>query len=222
MQLEWDKIETVLLDMDGTLLDLYFDNHFWQEHLPDCWGRQRGLDCMQAKEMLMPRFREMEGTLAWYCLDYWTEELGLDVFSLKSDVQHLITMRPHAELFLKHLVQINKQRVLVTNAHEKVLEYKLDLTGLNVHFNQIISAHRYGYPKETGEFWQVLQSNLQFRPETTLLIDDNLHVLQTARKFGIKHLLTIAQPDSRQPSRMQTDFPAVSDFRELFLSTDSV
>ena len=26
--LAWDEIDTVLLDMDGTLLDLHFDNHF--------------------------------------------------------------------------------------------------------------------------------------------------------------------------------------------------
>jgi 5'-nucleotidase len=222
MRPEWHEIETVLLDMDGTLLDLHFDNHFWQEHLPSCWGRQRGLDSRQAKELLMPRFRRMEGTLAWYCLDYWTEELGLDVFSLKSDVQHLIALRPHAEWFLKNLVQLKKQCVLVTNAHERVLQYKLDLTGLGAHFDQVISAHVYGCPKETGGFWENLQSNLQFRPETTLLIDDNLHVLQAARDFGIKHLLTIAQPDSSQPSRAETDFHAVTDFRTLFHSAVDV
>ncbi|HBT55971.1 MAG TPA: haloacid dehalogenase, partial [Pseudomonas sp.] len=32
--LNWNAIDTVLLDMDGTLLDLHFDNHFWLEHMP--------------------------------------------------------------------------------------------------------------------------------------------------------------------------------------------
>lgn len=30
----WKEIDTVLLDMDGTLLDLNFDNHFWKEFVP--------------------------------------------------------------------------------------------------------------------------------------------------------------------------------------------
>ena len=34
-ELDWTSIDTVLLDMDGTLLDLRFDNWFWQEHVPD-------------------------------------------------------------------------------------------------------------------------------------------------------------------------------------------
>ena len=32
--IDWSCIDTVLLDMDGTLLDLHFDNFFWSEHLP--------------------------------------------------------------------------------------------------------------------------------------------------------------------------------------------
>ena len=32
--INWPQIDTVFLDMDGTLLDLHFDNHFWREHMP--------------------------------------------------------------------------------------------------------------------------------------------------------------------------------------------
>ena len=92
--INWNEIETVMLDMDGTLLDLYFDNYFWQEYLPECWGKPKGMDIDTAKAALIPRFKAMEGTLAWYCLDYWSDELGLDVFRLKQDVEHLIKIRP--------------------------------------------------------------------------------------------------------------------------------
>ena len=27
--IDWTQLDTILLDMDGTLLDLEFDNHFW-------------------------------------------------------------------------------------------------------------------------------------------------------------------------------------------------
>jgi putative hydrolase of the HAD superfamily len=32
--LDWDRIDDVLLDMDGTLLDRHFDNFFFEEELP--------------------------------------------------------------------------------------------------------------------------------------------------------------------------------------------
>ena len=32
--IDWTRIDTILLDMDGTLLDLGFDNFFWREHVP--------------------------------------------------------------------------------------------------------------------------------------------------------------------------------------------
>ena len=40
---DWENIETVLLDMDGTLLDLHFDNHFWLQHVPVCYAEKHGL-----------------------------------------------------------------------------------------------------------------------------------------------------------------------------------
>ena len=41
--LPWPEIHTVLLDMDGTLLDLRFDNHFWRELVPERYAERHGL-----------------------------------------------------------------------------------------------------------------------------------------------------------------------------------
>ncbi|MCS3904152.1 putative hydrolase of the HAD superfamily [Methylohalomonas lacus] len=222
MAFDWSAVDTVLLDMDGTLLDLHFDNYFWQQHLPACWAEQRGMPLAAAHEILVPRFRELEGTLAWYCLDFWSRELELDVLSLKDDLQHLIGLRPHAEIFLEALGRMGKRRILVTNAHPDVLDYKLARTDLARHFEALVSAHALGEPKEAAAFWSRLQQQQPFTPPQTLLIDDNNQVLMTARAFGIAHLLSIAQPDSRQPPRAAADFPAVADFRELLAGADTV
>lgn len=214
--INWGEIETVMLDMDGTLLDLHFDNYFWQEYLPVCWGQLNGLEVDTAKQALTPRFKSMEGTLAWYYLDYWSDELGMDIFMLKQDVEHLIKTRPYTIEFLSRLNEMDKKVVLVTNSHEKILDVKLEKTGIKEHFDFIISAHALGSPKEHIEFWELLANTIEFRQEKTLFIDDNLTVLQTAQNYGIRHLLSISKPDSFLPVRSSTEFYSVNDFRELF------
>jgi len=214
--INWNEIETVMLDMDGTLLDLHFDNYFWQEYLPECWGQLHGMDIDSAKAALIPRFKSMQGTLAWYCLDYWSEELDIDVFRLKYDVEHLIKTRPYAEELLCKLNEMGKELVLVTNAHEKILDVKLEKTGIKKYFDIIISAHALGSPKEHSVFWKSLSNAVQFSQEKTLFIDDNLTVLRAAQDYGLRNLLSIAKPDSHLPIRSSTEFFHVGDFRELF------
>lgn len=211
----WKEIKTVLLDMDGTLLDLYFDNFFWQEYLPEKWGEIHALDPETAKARLVPRFRDLAGTLSWYCVDFWSRELEVDVMALKSNIEHLIQTRPHSEALLQYLRDLGKPLIMVTNAHEKLIGMKMNRTHIDRYFDRIFCAHQLGVPKEDPEFWKRLGEELEFIPETTLLIDDNLMVLRTAREYGIRHLLTIAQPDSRSPEREIREFPVIESFEQL-------
>jgi len=211
----WEDIDTVLLDMDGTLLDLHFDNLFWNETLPRKWGELHGLEFPEASAQLLPRLRSREGTLSWYCLDYWSRELGMDIFELKSGMEDLIRIRPGADDFLAHVRSLGKFTALVTNAHEKLLQRKLERTGIGAHFDAIVSAHSLGLPKEEARFWPELQARFAFDPGRTLLIDDNAAVLRSARAFGIRWLFTIARPDSRRPPRDSTEFPSLDSFQPL-------
>ncbi|HOP18299.1 MAG TPA: haloacid dehalogenase, partial [Gammaproteobacteria bacterium] len=70
--LDWNDIDTVLLDMDGTLLDLHFDNHFWLEHVPRRYAEARGIGLEESSRELMARYQDIQGTLEWYCVDHWT------------------------------------------------------------------------------------------------------------------------------------------------------
>lgn len=211
----WDKIDTVLLDMDGTLLDLHFDNYFWQEYLPMEWGKLNNLDTDTARRKLLPKFKAKHGTLSWYCVDYWSDELNLDVMALKNDIIHLIQPRPHCESFLSHVNELDKQVVMVTNAHERLIEMKFDKTGIDIHFDDVISSHSLGHPKEDMAFWHELSTLISFTPGKSLLIDDNLTVLRTADQYGIGFLLSIIRPDSKRPEKDTKEFEAINSFEQL-------
>lgn len=212
---DWKNIDTVLLDMDGTLLDLHFDSYFWRQHLPQRYAFSRGLDVVTARNILTPWLKRHEGTLNWYCLDFWDRELGLDTDMLKREVAHLISVKEGALEFLDQLKKQGKQAVLVTNAHPRSLALKLEHTRLDNHLERIISAHELGLPKEEPIFWTHLQELCPYLPHRTLLVDDNLSVLRSARAFGMGHLLAACNPDSSRAARPTTEFPAFFEFEEL-------
>ena len=213
--IEWNKVDTVLLDMDGTLLDLNFDNHFWLEFVPSRFAEQNKLTIEQAKLQLVPLFKEMEGKLEWYCLDYWSEVLKLDIAGLKTEISGLISVLPHVIEFLEAVHNSSRKLILVTNAHRASLDLKMDKTCLQPFFDQIISSHDYGASKETQVFWSQLNRQHVFEKQATLLVDDSLAVLKSARLYGIKYLISVSKPDSRQAKKTITDFPSIEDFREL-------
>jgi len=213
--LNWMAIDTVLLDMDGTLLDLHFDNHFWLEHVPRRYAEKTGLPADEARAELMARYKRVEGTLDWYCVDYWTRELGLDIPLLKQEVEHLIAIHPHVLDFLSAIRQAGKKVLLVTNAHGKAIDIKFRRTQLGGHFDAVVCAHDLRVPKEHSGFWEKLEALHYFDRQRTLLVDDSLPVLRSARDYGIGHLRAVRRPDSRQAEKDVGDFSAIHSFREL-------
>ena len=211
----WQEIESVFLDMDGTLLDLHFDNHFWREHVPMRYAEHHGLDIDAARSQLLPKFRQKEGTMDWYCVDYWSNELGLDIAGLKKELDHLIAVHDHVADFLARTRQCGKRVVMLTNAHAKSLDLKMQVTGLGDAFDALVCAHDIGFPKEDQRFWARLETDEPFRKEATLFIDDSLSVLRAAREFGIHHIIAMRKPDSRSPAREIEEFNAISGFDEI-------
>jgi putative hydrolase of the HAD superfamily len=215
--LDWKKIDTVLLDMDGTLLDLNFDNHFWKEFVPSRYAEQHGLSLSEAKRQLEPLFKSMEGKLEWYCLDYWSSALQLDITGLKTELAELIAVLPHVTNFLSKIQKSPKKVLLVTNAHRNSLNLKMEKTCLQSFFDDIVCSHDFGFAKEHSEFWRLLEQQHGFVKESTLLVDDSLAVLNAAKAFGIGYLVAVSKPDTQRAKKIIDDFPAIEDFRELMI-----
>jgi putative hydrolase of the HAD superfamily len=201
--------------MDGTLLDLHFDSHFWMEHVPLRYAEAKGISVEVARKELLSRYRDIEGTLEWYCIDHWSVELGLDIALLKEEVDHLIAVHPHVIDFLQMLRMMGKRSVLVTNAHQRSLALKMERTQLGGELDGMVCAHDLGLPKEDPEFWGRLQEVEPFNKERTLFVDDSPAVLASAEGYGIGWLLQVLRPDSREGLREEGRFNSIHDFSEL-------
>ena len=213
-------IRYVLLDMDGTLLDKYFDDYFWEHLVPEKYAEMKNITFGMAKEELLAKYKTHEGTLNWTDIDFWSKEVDIDIPALKEQIRHLIEIHPHVEDFLHMLRRHRKKVYLVTNAHYKVLDIKLKKTKLGGYFNAAVTSFEIGYPKEMLEFWERVERKLGFEKEKTLFIDDTVAVLKTAAEYGIKYILHKTYASSKAEKGISKKFPAIEDFRELMFLDD--
>jgi putative hydrolase of the HAD superfamily len=215
MKIDWNHIDTVLLDMDGTLLDRRFDDHFWLEHVPRTYARKQGMDLESAKTHLYRMFRSQEKTLNWTDLDYWSLRLNLDIPLLKLEVDHLIKVHPFVVEFLLFLRRHGKSILLVTNAHGKTLDLKLRKTRLGTYFTGMISAHDLGLPKEDEAFWGKLRDRIPYDPGRTMLGEDSETNLATAAAYGIRHLIYVSRSSSVVQPVASRQFLSIHYFSQL-------
>lgn len=203
------RCSTLMLDMDGTLLDLAFDNYMWLELIPGEYARRHDLAQEVAREELYAHFRRMQGTLDWYCLDHWSERLDLDILALHRQQHERIGYLPGAKEFLQTVAGQGIRLLLVTNSHQGTLALKAEVTGVDRFFDRIYTSHELGHAKEDQSFWKALQEAEAFDPETTLFVDDNVSVLQSARTWGIRDLLNITRPDTGRPAQAVPGFSGI-------------
>ncbi len=205
---QWDRIDTVLLDLDGTLLDLAFDNYFWRERIPAEYAAAGGITLEQARASLVPKFQAREGTLDWYCIDHWSRELGLDVADLHWQERGRMAWLPGAPEFLASVRSMGKRLVLLTNAHPETLRIKDEHTGLRGHFDAVFSSHEFKVPKEDPRFWPAVRVVEPFDPARSMFVDDSLPVLRAARGAGVKWIYAVR-------SDAESEFPCVRSVEEL-------
>ncbi len=214
------NFESVLLDMDGTLLDGHFDDLFWNDWVPKAYAAKNGLALNHARQQVQSELHAVAGQIAWYDFDRWADHFGLDLESLQESGRSLIQCRPGTLALMDYLTDHNMPMILATNAHPKVLAFKLKAIQANhppftAYFSDIITSHSFGSPKEAHGFWQQLTEQTGINPARSALIDDNAKVLDAAKAYGIAGLIAISQPNSNQPPRPLLGYENVCYLNEL-------
>ena len=211
---DWTQIDSILLDLDGTLLDLNFDLHFWLEYLPEVYSEKHNINHKQAKDILLPMLNAVKGKLDWYCIDFWQEKLDLDSMKLKNNISHLIKVHPNVKRFLTLAKKHDKQIYLVTNAHRKTIKLKMSVTQLQDYFDGIVSSHDFGVAKQEQAFWKKLSEVINLDKNRAIFFDDSLDVLKSAFEFNIKHVVAISKPSSKIKTKVIPGFINIENFSQ--------
>lgn len=214
-KLDWTRVRHVLLDMDGTILDLAFDNFIWRTAVPTRYGDARGLSLEAARSELEPHFLSVAHTLPWYDTDHWTRLTGVDVGALHWEFKERIGLLDGSLAFLDAVRASGRPIWLATNAHPDSWRPKLAQTGIAHYFEVIVSSHDMQAPKEDQAFWQRLRERHAFDPAQALFCDDSRPVLDSARAFGIGQIVAMTHPDTTQPPRTFADYPTAARLKEL-------
>ena len=209
------QCDTLMLDMDGTILDLAFDNYVWRQLVVSRYAEHNALDYAVARDRLYAKYMAIQGDLEWYCLDHWSERLGFDVLALHEEVHERIVYLPGALEFLEVVHATDARVLLVTNSHPDTLKLKDGTLGFSRYFDAIHSSHEYGHAKESQDFWRALQAAEHFDPATTVFVDDTARVLRSAQKYGIANPIMVTHPDTSEPPRRNGEFTGVSGVFEL-------
>lgn len=212
---DWREIDTVLLDLDGTLLDQAYDNHIWRDLVPQRFAVARGIDLHAAYAEIARLFAERSGTLDWYSIDYWSDTLGLDIGALHREVRSHVAWLPGAREFLARLRADGKRTVLLTNSHPVALAVKHAESGVLDHLDAATTSHELGAPKEQAQFWSAAIKKFGYDPGRTLFADDNAKMLDAAKNAGVRWVYGVRHWDTKGSRREHVDHDAVDAVLDL-------
>ena len=212
---DWSRIDDVLLDMDGTLLDRHFDNFFFEEELPRRYAVKHALTFEDARERLMTMYRSVEGELAWTDLHYWTERVEIDVVAMHRELDHMIGFLPDAEEFLLGLRRLGKRVTILTNAHRAGVDVKTAKTGLDQQVDRIVDAFEVGWLKMRSEYWPSCRRLVGFDPARALYIDDDEQCLAAAEHFGIGRIFHRSKSSSQVLAVPSARFASIESFQMI-------
>jgi HAD superfamily hydrolase (TIGR01509 family) len=214
---DWPNIDTVLLDLDGTLLDQAYDNHIWRDLVPQRFAVARGLDLHDAYSEIARRFAERSGTLDWYCIDYWSHTLSIDIGALHREVRSHVAWLPGAREFLLRMRAQGKRLVLLTNSHPTALAVKHEQSGVLDYLDAAVTSHDFGAPKEHAQFWAAARERFAYDPSRSLFADDNSKMLEAACVAGIRWVYGVRHWDTKGSRREHLDHPAVDAVADLMV-----
>ena len=179
-------IKGAIFDLDGTLLDsMFIWDTFGEDYL-----RTLG---KEPKENLTETFKTFTLEQA---AEYYREHYGvaLSVNEIVDGVNEMVaklyrtkvTLKDGVREFLEALKSQGVKMCVATVTDRPIVEDVLCNLGIRDFFTEIFTCAEVGYNKETPHIYRVALEVLGTKKDETVVFEDALHALITAKKDGFK------------------------------------
>jgi putative hydrolase of the HAD superfamily len=209
-------IDCMLVDMDGVILDNTYDNNFWQNQIPGVISKNKNISFEDAKRLAVQIFNYKKNTKDWYDVDYWSNMLNVDIEAEKRSSISFDRIQLY-EGVTKTLNKLkdNFRLILITNAHRKTLNIKLEKYDLSPYFENMICAHELHYVKENIQLWYMLKSRFKLDYTKTLLIEDTINNIKVGLSAGISQAVYLGD-ENYEDSKKILKLPSINDIFPAF------
>ena len=178
------RIRGAIFDVDGTLLDSMF---IW-DTIGEAYLRSIGY---QPKENLNETFKNMSLHQAarYYQTEYGVTQSIDEIMDgvnamLERYYRFEVPLKPGAAELLERLRQNGVKLCIATATDRHLVEAALDRCGVLSCFGEIFTCNEVGHGKDEPDIFEAALRFLGTRREETLVFDDALYAVRTAKEAG--------------------------------------
>ncbi len=200
-------IKGVIFDLDGTILNSMF---IW-DTIGEDFLRSLG---KEPKENLAEVFKTftLEQAAEYYRKHYGVtlsvQEIVDDINNMVAEIYRTrVILKTGVRDFLKRLQSAGVKMCIATVTNRHIAEDVLTRLGVREYFSEIFTCAEVGFGKETAGIYRQALTHLGTEKTETVVFEDALHALKTAKDDGFK---VAAVYDEHEP--MQEEVKEISDY----------
>ncbi len=215
------RLQSAIFDMDGTLLD---SMGMWRT-LGSVLAKNHGAEAPADLDRQVASLGLWEGTA--YCkevcgLPGTVDELVSEVWGQIEDFyQNHVEPKPGVVKFLSLLKMEGVWMYVATATDRPLVEAALRHAGIDGYFRGIITSREAGQTKREGpEIYERAMRRLRSNKKDTVVFEDALHAVQTAKAAGFRVAAVYdpSEPDQEELRRLADYY--ITSYEEMFETTD--
>ena len=212
-------IRGAIFDLDGTLIDSMF---IW-DNIGEEYLKSLG---MEPKENLAEVFKTftLEQSAEYYRKNY---NIGLSVGEITDGINNMVAeiyrtkvvLKPGVRDFLKRLQNFDVKMCIATVTDRPIVEDILKRLNIDEYFSEIFTCAEVGFSKETPEIYRKALKHLGTEKNETIVFEDALHALKTAKSDGFKVAAVYDTHESCQSEMKEISDYYITDFGSFCFKT---
>ena len=208
-------IKGAIFDFDGTLVDsMFIWDSFGEDYL-----RSLG---KEPRECLAETFKTftLEQSAAYY-KEHYSVTLSIQeiVDGINETIAEIyktkVTLKNGVKDFLESLRLNGVKMCIATVTDKPIVEEVLERLGIRAYFGKIFTCTEVGHNKETPHIYREALAYLGTRKDETVVLEDALHALMTAKNDGFSVAAVYDTYETRQPLMKANADYYISDYTKF-------